>query len=110
MSGVALGRSAFHGLADLRREKVELPQRGGYVLVREMCAEEILEFSTRVKSDHKDAGLWLISRSLVDDTGERLFDDGSTHLLAQSLNREEFVLIQDKVMAINGLGDDVEKK
>jgi len=71
MSGVALGRSAFHGLSDLRREKVELPQRGGYVLVREMCA---------------------------------------THLLAQSLNRDEFVLIQDKVMAINGLGEDVEKK
>lgn len=110
MAGVALGRSAFHGLSDLKREKVDLPQRGGYVLVREMCAEEILEFSSRVKADQKDAGLWLICRSLVDDAGERLFDDASTHLLAQSLNRDEFVLIQDKVMGINGLGEDVEKK
>jgi hypothetical protein len=110
MSGVALGRSAFHGLPDLKREKVKLPQRGGYVLIREMCAEEILEFSSRVKADQKGAGLWLICRSLVDDAGERLFDDASTHLLAQSLNRDEFVLIQDKVMSINGLGGDVEKK
>jgi hypothetical protein len=110
MAGVALGRDAFHGLQDLKREKVDLPGRGGFVWIREMCAEEILQFFEKSKADSSGTMVWLMAKSVVDESGERLFSDAEAGLLAQSLNREEFRLIQDKVLAINGIGEEAEKK
>ena len=110
MAGVALSREAFHGLQDLRREKVELPQRGGYVFVREMCADEILDFADRMKSDQRAATTWLMVRSIVDESGNRMFSDDESDMLSTSLNREEFMDIQARLLSLNGLGEETEKK
>ena len=110
MAGVALGRDAFHGLQDLKREKVDLPGRGGFIWIREMCAEEILQFAEMMRTDQKAATVWLMARSIVDESGSRLFSDDDAGLLASSLNRDEFMLIQQKLLNLNGLDEDMEKK
>lgn len=110
MSGVALGRDAFKGHADLRRDKVELPARGGHVMIREMCADEILEFYTRSKDDSRRTTLWLLTRSIVDEEGRRLFQDDEAETLGASLNRAEFEILHTRILSINGIGDEAEKK
>lgn len=109
MSGGTLGRAAFGGHSDLKSVEVHLPQRGGHVRIREMCAGEILEFFNRFKADSAATTIWLMGRSVIDDTGARLFSDDEAQILADSLNRDEFKAIHEAILSLNGIGEDQEK-
>ena len=106
----ALTRGSFRGVFDMKRERVDLPSRNGFVFVREMSAGEMLDFGTRLKSDSKTAGLWLMARCIVSESGEPIFQCEELSELGDSLTRDEFALINTKLMEINGMGDDETKK
>lgn len=107
----ALCRGDFHGSRDMKRERVDLPGRNGFVFIREMNAREMLEFGDMVKSDPKNAGMWLMCKSIVDESGERIFRDEELDQMGDSLTREEFSTINNALLKINGMGgDDLEKK
>jgi hypothetical protein len=106
----ALTRGDFRGSCDMRRQKVDLPGRNGFVFIREMNAREMLEFGDKVKTDPKTAGMWLMCKSIVDESGERIFRDDELEQMGDSLTREDFASINNALMKINGMaGDDLEK-
>jgi hypothetical protein len=81
MSKATLTRAAILGNTNLRSERVEVPEWGGAVNVRELTGSErdtfeasIVDLQTGAVSDNaENVRAKLVARTVIDDAGERLF-------------------------------------
>ena len=112
MSG-SLGRDAF-AKPVFKTEKVDLPGRGGHLIVREMTSGDALAFYTEISKGKEEGSaaspaLWLAYRCVVaESTGERVFS--SPDDVGDCLTREELTAINAAVMRVNGMDGETEKK
>lgn len=89
MNGAAaLTRAAILDADDLPREKVEVPEWGGYVYVRTMTGAERdrYEFEETTASENRTpegARARLLIRTVVDENGQRLFTEKDVQVLSE---------------------------
>lgn len=95
---------------DFQTESVEVPEWGGTVLLRVLSAADAMQLAQSAESGKVSgemAGRWLV-KSIVDDKGERLFQDSD----AKTLAGKSFRVVQqlfEKLLTLNGLTDDSQK-
>jgi hypothetical protein len=106
-----LTRDAILGADDLPKEKVEVPEWGGDVYVRTLTGTERDSFEKQWAGgkvpEHVRAGL--VVKTLVDESGKRIFEDGDVAKLGS-----KSAMVLDRLFAIaqrlNGLSQkDVEE-
>lgn len=87
----ALTKDAILSANDIERERVEVPEWGGYVWVRGMTGEERDAFEAGLverkgksrELNFKNMRASLVAKTVVNDGGERLFDDNDVKRLGQ---------------------------
>jgi len=105
----------------MRRLLVEIPEWDGEVYVREFTSVEKEEVAIRgmeivdvatgtIKDARKMAGLkvWIVSRTVVDSDGNRIFEDGDTEALAEKSARV-IERLADVATDLSNAVDDVEE-
>ena len=105
----------------MRRLLVEIPEWDGEVYVREFTSVEKEEVAIRgmeivdvatgtIKDARKMAGLkvWIVSRTVVDSDGLRIFEDGDTEALAEKSARV-IERLADVATDLSNAVDDVEE-
>jgi len=117
-----LNRDAILKAQDLRRELVDVPEWGGEVYVRsftalereevEMRSMQMVDIATgQIKDARQMAGLkaWIVSRTVVDSDGRRIFTDADTDGL-QGKAAEVIGRLADKATELSRLSvEDAEK-
>ena len=97
---------------DLKREPVEVPEWGGRVFVRTMTGAERDAWEAQVfkgdgEVDRKNFRARLLVRTIVGETGDRIFADNQ----ADALGRKSFAVL-DRLFRVaqrlNGIGADAE--
>jgi hypothetical protein len=90
-----LSRDAILGKTKLKTERVDVPEWGGAVLVRELTGAERDAFEASILDDQGNADrermvnsrARLAVRSIVDENGERLFSDDDAEALGVTSGR-----------------------
>jgi hypothetical protein len=91
--------------APRKTTRVDLPELGGEVFVRQMSARERIEFLQRAGDDRDTTGAWLVSRLTVDADGNALFTEKDI----EALQDRPFGVIDriaEAVLKLNGLHRD----
>lgn len=116
MSRKYLDRSAILNADDLQTEEIEVPEWGGYVLVRGLTGSERDRFDQSLIKDVKgkknqktitlqDARARLVAYSVIDDQGKRLFNDADilelTRKSAAALDR-----VYEVAARLSGISDE----
>lgn len=83
-----LTKEAILNSSDLKRETVDVPEWGGEVLVRELTSAERDQFEIFIlerkkQDDYRGVRAKLLSLTVVNEAGERLFSDDDIEALAQ---------------------------
>lgn len=86
-----LTRDAILAASDLKREEVQVPEWGGSVFVRELTADERDELELSCYKERKKTGrpvcnhyrATVVSLSVVDDQGNRIFAPADVPALAK---------------------------
>ena len=102
---------------DLRRDKVEIPEWGGDLYVREITGAESLVFDSWMaenKDNKKVLGVgWhpiMVMLCACDDKGKRIFQDDDLELL-KGKNKVVISRIAEKAIKINKMGaDEIEEE
>jgi hypothetical protein len=102
-----LGREAFNK-PGFRTETVELPLRGGSLIVREMTSGDALTLSEGVKNGTLQPALWLAHKCVIDQAGAKVFS--SPEDAGECLSRDELATINAAIMRVNGMDGETEKK
>lgn len=109
----ALTKQQILEASDLKKEKVEVPEWGGYVFVRTLTGAEFDQYERSIIEGRKvnlsNVRAKLASRTIVDDDGKRLFTEAEAKALggksAKALDR-----VYDVAARLNGVGPkDVEE-
>lgn len=112
-----LSRDEILGARDLKVVEVDVPEWGGVVLVSMMTgrdrdafeAETVTRRGKQVDVNMKDMRARLVARTVVDESGARLFSDGDVEALAAkssaALNR-----LFEVARKLNGLTDESERE
>lgn len=116
-----LSRNKMLQARNMRRLLVGIPEWGGEVYVREFTSVEKEEVAIRgmeivdvatgtIKDARKMAGLkvWIVSRTVVDSDGDRIFEDGDTEALAEKSARV-IERLADVATDLSNAVDDVEE-
>lgn len=105
-----LSRDNILTVDDLKREKVSVPEWGGYIFVRTMTGTERDQYESSVlgnngKMDLKNIRAKLVVLTAVDEDGLRLFNDDDIEVLgaksAAALDR-----VFSKAQTLNKISDD----
>lgn len=80
-----LNRDSILGMQDLEMEAVEVPEWGGSVKVRALSNSDIKRINKLAKNESTqlDAMVLTVALSVVDDEGNRIFEDKDVDKLAQ---------------------------
>lgn len=108
-----IDRSAILGAADLQTEEVHVPEWGGWVRVTALSASARDQFesdSITVRGKQRDVNLVnlrarLVALSVVDENGNRLFQEGDVHALGQK-SASAIVRVFDVASRLSGIADD----
>lgn len=122
-----LGRAQILSAADLKQERVDVPEWGGEVIVQELSAAAAVKFmamsmsavdletrAIRNASEMFDLYVWVAAHAIVDEEGNRLFegDEGVAALARKKLDPVR--RIAEVAMNLSGLqrkaAEDVKKK
>jgi hypothetical protein len=90
---------------DIRFEEIEVPEWGGWVRVRTLCAEESARFSDEIAKDKKNGIALLLIMTLVDTEGKQLFTNASLENLRKK-SMKAMLRVQKIVLEMNGLTDE----
>ena len=96
-----IDRNSFKPFQYLKRERVEIKELGGPVLVRERSAGEALELSRS-----KEFNPWpVLVKCLLTEAGHRIFQDGDEALVSESISSETMRELLDTITNLSGMGD-----
>lgn len=108
-----LSKDAILGAEDLKSEEVEVPEWGGSVLVRGLTGRERDDYETslmvqrggQMVSDIANARAKLVARCVVDDDGQRVFDNDDIGALGGK-SGAALARVFDVAARLSGLGED----
>lgn len=104
-----LSKNQILSLNDLEREKVEIPEWGGHVFIRQMTAMERDNYEAGL-TDQSTASMMsnfrakLVVRCCVDEKGERLFSDEDAPALGKKCSAV-LVRLFNTAEQLNALGE-----
>jgi len=111
---MVLNKSDILKAQDLKTESVKVPEWGGEVIIRTMTGSERDSYEQRIvrgnqKNEYIDIRATFLSLTIIDDKGERLFDEQDIKALggksAAALDR-----LFEVAQKLNGLrNDDIEE-
>ena len=92
---MSLTKEQILGADDLKREKVKVREWGGEVIVQEMTAVErvaLMEWGIRLREEDEtkyntQAAAKIVSLCVVDEGGDKLFEDADLDLLVRKNHR-----------------------
>jgi hypothetical protein len=105
---MALSRDALVGFKPKTKE-INLPDGRGTVIVRELRASEVIDFSRQRETDPAGAIFKLIVNATVDEKGDALFTAKDVDEVAKLPYQISDTLV-DGILALTGLTDDTKKK
>lgn len=105
----SLNKDAILSASPCQKDKVEMPEWGGHVYVSAVSAADWMDVQDAMAKDKDEAGKlatapWvglMLVRTIVDENGQRLFDDGD----APELMKKPLVLINRLYHASDKLND-----
>lgn len=105
-----LSKNQILSLDDLEKEKVETPEWGGHVFIRQMTAMERDNYEAGLTDQSKDNMMSnfrakLVVRCCVDEKGERLFSDEDAPALGKKCS-SVLVRLFNTAERLNALGED----
>ena len=112
-----LGRDDILGADDLKQRRVECPEWGGTVIVREMTGTQREAFEQAVVSTNDgdaranttNLRAWLASYTMVDEAGELLFSADDVRALGDK-SAGALIRVCNEAQNLNGIGaDEVEE-
>ena len=99
--------------ASLRRKRVDVPEWGGYVYVRELTVAEVDSLGRELQRGDlpPDLRARLIRMATVDEQGNPIFQRGDEERIAQG-GAAPLLRLSNEILAVSGLidGVDAEKK
>ena len=106
-----LGRDDILGADDLERRTIEVPEWGGSVIAQEMTGAIREEFEAAVVSANStdpaantdNLRAWLVSFTLIDEDGKRLFSASDVEALGAKSGKA-LVRVCAVVQEMNGIG------
>ena len=107
--GRLLSKFDIFEASNQQREKVEIPEWGGYVYVTAVSAADWVSFQDETakgkdEGGKADASLWMgrvLARTIVDEDSQRLFDDAD----AEELMKKPLTIINRLFRASDKLND-----
>lgn len=101
-----LSRDLILSINDLKPEKLEIPEWGGFVYIRKMTGRERgeIEAYSRNGKDLTDFRALLAVRCVCDETGKRIFTDADQAVIGQK-SAEALDRILLAVTKVNALGE-----
>lgn len=90
---------------DFKTESVDVPEWGGCVTIRSLCALDAIEIGELAKAGNRDLLLKLVVRSVVGADGAPLFTDDDIERLWKK-SPTALMRVQSAALALNGLTKD----
>lgn len=103
-----LTRDQILAAQDLPRELVHVPEWGGDVLLIGLSAAEADRLASEAAGDERLFSLRLLAASIVDESGQRLFDTEDLEGL-RGKNNQVIIALLKSVNRLNGFGESAEK-
>lgn len=99
-----LNKSQILEADDLPTIEVEVPEWGGSVRLKALRLADLISFqAARSNASNAEATAFLVSQSIVDEAGERVFEQGDVPALTRK-NAKVIDRLADAALALNKMG------